>query len=69
VGCAFSILSNKLRIVQRPFIVSPEFAVVIIKASDVLHSFVLERDGVILKTLLHGIVLKMHLKDNQYLGG
>jgi len=42
---AFGILSNKWRTVQRPLNVSPEFAVVIVKACVVLHSFVRERDG------------------------
>ena len=43
--CAFGILSNKWRIFQRPLNVSPDFAVVIVKASVVLHSFVCERDA------------------------
>ena len=43
--CAFGILSNKWRIFQRPFNVSPDFEVVIVKASVVLHKFVRERDG------------------------
>ena len=45
VKCAFGILSNKWRIFQRPLNVSPDFAVVIVKASVVLHNFVRERDG------------------------
>jgi hypothetical protein len=44
VECAFGILSNKWRIFQRPH-VSPDFEVVIVKASVVLHNFVRERDG------------------------
>ena len=44
VECVFGILSNKWRIFQRPLNVSPDFAVVIAKASVVLHSFVHERD-------------------------
>ena len=43
--CAFVILSNKWRIFQRPFNVSPDFEVVIVKASVALHNFVRERDG------------------------
>jgi hypothetical protein len=42
--CAFSVLNNKLRIVQRPLNVSPDFAVDIVKACF-LHSFVPERGG------------------------
>jgi hypothetical protein len=38
-------LSNKWRIFQRPLNVSPDFEIVIVKASVVLHSFVRERDG------------------------
>jgi len=38
-------LSNKWRIFQRPLNVSPDFAVVIVKACVVLHNFVRERDG------------------------
>jgi hypothetical protein len=45
VVCAFGILSNKSRIFQRPLNVSPDFEVVIVKVSVVLHSFVRERDG------------------------
>ena len=45
VACAFGILSNKWRIFQRPLNVSPDFAVVIVKACVVLHNFVSERDG------------------------
>jgi len=44
VECAFGILSNKWRIFQRPLNVSPDFEVVIVKAS-VLHNFFRERDG------------------------
>jgi hypothetical protein len=36
---------NKWRIFQRPLNVSPDFEVVIVKASVVLHNFVRERDG------------------------
>ena len=43
--CAFGILSNKWRIFQRPLNVSPDFAVDIVKACDVLHNFVRERDS------------------------
>ena len=45
VECAFGILSNKWRIFQRPLNVSPDFAVIIVKACVVLHNFVLERGG------------------------
>jgi len=45
VECAFGILSNKWRIFQLQLNVSPDFAVDNVKASVVLHSFVLERDG------------------------
>ena len=45
VECAFGILSNKWRIFLRPLNVSPDFAVVIVKACVVLHNFVRERDG------------------------
>ena len=45
VECAFEIFSNKWRIFQRPLNVSPDFEVVIVKASVVLHNFVRERDG------------------------
>jgi hypothetical protein len=45
VECAFGILSNKLRIFQRPLNVIPDFAVVIVKACVVLRNFVRERDG------------------------
>jgi hypothetical protein len=45
VECAFGILSNKLRIFQRPLNVSPEFAVDILKACDALHNFVCKRDN------------------------
>jgi hypothetical protein len=38
-------LSNKWRIFQQPLNVSPEFAVVVVKACVVLHNFVRERDG------------------------
>ena len=42
VECAFGILSNKWRIFQRLLSVSPDFAVVIVKA-NVLHNFVRKR--------------------------
>jgi hypothetical protein len=45
VECAFEILSNKWRIIQRHFIVSPDFAVDIVKACVLLHSFLRERDS------------------------
>ena len=45
VECAFGILSNKWRIFQRPLDVSPDFAVVAVKACVVLHNLVGERDG------------------------
>jgi hypothetical protein len=45
VECAFGILSHKWRIFQRPLNVSPDFAVDIVKACVVLHSFVRGRDG------------------------
>jgi len=38
-------LSNKWRIFQRPLNVSPDFEVVIVQASGVLHNSVRERDG------------------------
>jgi hypothetical protein len=38
-------LSNKLRIFQQPLNVSPEYAVVVVKACVVLHNFVRQRDG------------------------
>jgi len=43
-SCDRLILSNKWRIFLRPLNVSPDFAVVIIKACVVLHNFVRERD-------------------------
>jgi len=45
VKCAFGILSNKWRIFLRPLNVSPDFAVVIVKACVALHNFVRKRDG------------------------
>jgi len=45
VECAFGILSNKWIILQRPLNVSPDFEVVIVKATVVLHNFVRERDS------------------------
>ena len=45
VECAFGILSNKWRILQRPLNASPDFEVVVVKVSVVLHNFVRERDG------------------------
>jgi hypothetical protein len=45
VECAFGILSNKWRIFQRPLNVSPDFEVVIVKPSVVLHNFVRDREG------------------------
>jgi hypothetical protein len=45
VECAFGILSNKRSILQRPLNVSPDFAMVIVKACVVLHNFVCFRDG------------------------
>jgi len=45
VECAFGILSNKWRTFQQPLNVSPDFEVVIVKASVVLHNFVHDRDG------------------------
>ena len=41
---AFGILNNKWRISQRPLKVSPDFEVVIVKASVVLSNFFRERD-------------------------
>ena len=41
----FGILSNKWRISQRPFNVSPDFAGYNVKACVFLHNFVRERDG------------------------
>ena len=43
--CVFEILSKKWRIFQRPFNVSPNSAVGILKASILLHNFLLERDS------------------------
>ena len=43
--CAFEILSNKWRIFQGPLNVSPDCAVVIVKACVVLDNSVRERDG------------------------
>ena len=43
--CAFGILNNKYRIFQRPLHVSPDFAVIIVRACIVVHNFVCERDG------------------------
>ena len=45
VECAFGILSNKWRIFQRQLNVSPDFEVVIVKVSVVLHNFVYDRGG------------------------
>lgn len=46
VECAFGILANKWRIYHRPINVSYDCLIDIIKASCVLHNFVLDRDGV-----------------------
>ena len=43
--CVFGIFSNKWRIFQRPLHVSPDFAVVVVKAWVILHNFVRERVG------------------------
>jgi len=48
VECGFGILNNKWRTFQRPLNVCPDFEVVIVKASVVLHNFVHERDGLTL---------------------
>jgi hypothetical protein len=64
VVCAFGIFSNKWRIFQLPLNVSPDFEVVIVKASVVLHSYVRVRDGYKFED-----ALKMCLMDNQYVGG
>jgi hypothetical protein len=45
VECAFGILSNKWRIFQRPFNISPDFAGDIVNGCIFLHNFVRERDG------------------------
>jgi hypothetical protein len=45
VDCAFGILSNKWRISQQPLNVSPECAVVIVKAYVIRDSFVRKRHG------------------------
>lgn len=45
VECAFGILSNKWRIFHRPFNVSTDFAVDIVKACCILHNYVRDRDG------------------------
>jgi len=44
VECAFGILSNKWRILQRAFNVIPEFAGDIVKACVFLYNFVREKD-------------------------
>ena len=55
--CAFGILNNKWGIFQRPLNFSPDFAVIIVKAS-VLHNFVLERDGYKFEDVLTGTGLE-----------
>jgi hypothetical protein len=45
VECALGILSNKWRIFQLPLNVSPDFEVIIVKATVILQNFVRERDG------------------------
>ena len=66
--CAFGILSNKWRIFQRPLNVSPEFAVDIVKACDVLHNFVRERDGYKFEDALNVTVLE-DVPDGQSVRG
>jgi len=68
VECAFGILSNKWRIFQRPLNVSPEFAVDIVKACDVLHNFVRERDGYKFEDALNVTVLE-DVPDGQSVRG
>ncbi|XP_049880387.1 uncharacterized protein LOC126376874 [Pectinophora gossypiella] len=45
VECAFGILANKWRVFHRPLNVSLNFCTNIIKASCVLHNFILNREG------------------------
>lgn len=45
VKCAFSILSNKLRILHSPILVEPNYIDDIIKACCILHNYVHRRDG------------------------
>ena len=66
--CAFGILSNKWRIFQRPLNVSPDFEVVIVKASVVLHNFVRERDGYKFENALTVTVLE-DVPDGQSVRG
>jgi hypothetical protein len=63
VECAFGILSNKWKIFQRPLNVSPDFAVVIVKACFVLHNFVRERE----RDALTVTGIEEYLIDNQYM--
>jgi hypothetical protein len=69
VECAFVILSNKLRIFQRPLNVSPDFAVDIVNACVLLHYFVRERDGYKFEEALTVTGLEDVPMDNQYVGG
>ncbi|CAH2018476.1 unnamed protein product [Acanthoscelides obtectus] len=50
--CAFGILANRWRIFHRPLDVKLETAIWIVKACTVLHNFVREKTGLILKTLI-----------------
>ena len=62
--CAFGILSNKWRIFQRPLNVSPDFEVVIVKASIVLHNFVRERTGYKFEDVPDGQSVRGRLRAN-----
>jgi hypothetical protein len=68
VECAFGILSDELRIFQRPLNVSPDFEVVIVKASVVLNNFVRERDGYKFEDALSVTGLE-DVPDGQSVGG
>lgn len=45
VECTFGILSNKWRIFHTSMTISPDFAVLVVKAACALHNFVRARDG------------------------
>lgn len=45
IECTFGILSNKWRVFHSPILTSPDVAVIITKATCVLHNFVRRRDG------------------------
>jgi len=69
VECAVGILGNKWRIFQRPLNVSHDFAVTIVKASVVLHSFVLGRDGNKFEDALTGTGLEDVTEGQSVRGG